>query len=243
MRLQCYLSNPIFTRKFNKFPGGFEEVKSFNQQTRFWGISTNSEIFILFIYVVAHQMLFPLFVQSSSWSSQKREKENVSGESSKLMCIFGVIMTSLPLRRQSGASFKKFFLVSGERGNLDLCVFYGFLRVVWGFEGFENSHKFTHAHFPSVFASTFGMKILDNNEEGGAVGVEWEIRYDYNDLRQSCFHSNFPANFQLQMENCPENRQKHWTDEKSCLCNHHVMHNKRFHFLYLDFTFSQIIIW
>lgn len=192
------LSNPNYTRKFHKFPGGFEEVKSFNQQTRFWGISTNYEIFILFIYVVAHQMLFPLFVRSSSWSSQKRERGNGSGESSKLMCIFGVIMTSLPLRRQSGASFKKFFLVSGGKRKFGFVCFLWIFASGMGVWGFGELTQI----YPCTFSIGFCFHIRDENprqQRGGAVGVEWKIRYDYDDLRQSCFHSNFPANFQLKM--------------------------------------------
>lgn len=56
------------------------------------------------------------------------------------------------------------------------------------------------------------------------------------------FSRNFPIIVEIIAEKVhPEKpNDKLRTDEKTLLCNHHVMHNKRFHFLYLDFTFHKI---
>lgn len=89
---------------------------------------------------------------------------------------FGVIMASLPFRRQSGASFKISFS-SGWDGK------FGFVCFLWIFGGWNNSHNF-NMHI-SHCSSISNNEIHNRN----AAGNE--------NLRQSYFHLNFPAIFEL----------------------------------------------
>lgn len=133
MRIDAAIkSDPNYSRKFHKslqHPKGLILfLRDFSKPRDFHPL----------IYVVAHQML--LFALFSSWNIVRGSGgnrrfflgwRNDSGEKLEtIMCIFGVIVTSLPFRRQSGASFKNIF--SGERENLDLCVFYGFFARIRG---------------------------------------------------------------------------------------------------------------
>lgn len=137
MRIDAAIkSNPNYSRKrFGIQMVEFYFLRDFSKPRDFHPL----------IYVVAHQMLlFALFFQLKRCSGGGAADDFWGGETIRersyietIMCIFGVIVTSLPFRRQSGASFKNIF--SGGAGEL------GFVCFLWIFcEGFT---QISYAHF------------------------------------------------------------------------------------------------